>query len=165
MIEYFVFLDRIKPTLSDQTMDSYMKGIKPFIKFLISSGYTKDFQFPTVKKIESLKETYTDEELDKLLVKPNIAKCLFAEYRDWVIICHILATGNRESTVFNFHNCDVNFTAHEIKLNVVKNRRAYIIPMSSRYEKILKEYMSYRGGNLEDFLLSPSKNLPKSDNI
>ena len=69
-----------------------------------------------------------------------------------MIICHILATGNRAGTVCNLRNFDVNFSSHEINLNVVKNRKAYIIPISTKYEKILKEYMSHRGGKPEDYL-------------
>jgi len=59
IIEYLVYIGETKPHLSDQTIDSYMRGTKPFIKFLIDSGHTKDFKFPTVKKTEPLKETYT----------------------------------------------------------------------------------------------------------
>ena len=152
IIDYLVFLNETKSHLSDQTLDSYMRGTKPIIRFFIESGYTKNFDFPTVKKSEPLKETYTDDQLDKLLVKPNLEKCNFSEYRDWVIICHILATGNRIGTICNIKNCDVDFSSHEINLRVVKNRRAYIVPISTKYTKVLKEYMSYRGGNPDDFL-------------
>lgn len=152
IIQYLSYINDHKPHVNDQTIDSYMRGTKPFIKFLIESGYTKSFNFPTVKKSEPLKETYTDEQLDKLLVKPDMSKCNFSEYRDWVIICHILATGNREGTICNIRNCDVDFANHEINLRVVKNRKAYIVPISSKYERILKEYMRYRGGKPEDYL-------------
>jgi len=152
IINYLVFMNETKSHLSEQTVDSYMRGTKPFIKYLIDSGYTKDFEFPTIKKSEPLKETYTDSQLDKLLVKPDIKNCHFSEYRDWVIICHILATGNRVGTICNIKNCDVDFSSHEINLRVVKNRKAYIIPISTKYEKVLKEFMSYRGGKPEDYL-------------
>jgi integrase/recombinase XerD len=75
VIGYLVFLDETKAHLSDQTVSSYMRGTKPFLKFLIESGHTNDFVFPTVKATEPIKETYTDEELNKLLVKPDISKC------------------------------------------------------------------------------------------
>ena len=99
MIGYLCFINETKPHLSDTTIDSYMRGTKPFIKFFMDCGYTEKFDFPVVKTTEHLKETYTDEQLDKLLVKPDITKCGFSDYRDWVIICHILATGNRAGTV------------------------------------------------------------------
>ena len=86
IIGYLVFINETKPHLSDQTVDSYMRGTKPLIRFLVDSGYIKDFDFPTVKKSEPLKETYTDEQIAKMLVKPDIEKCNFSEYRDWVII-------------------------------------------------------------------------------
>ena len=152
IIEYLVYINETKPTITDQTVASYMRGTRPFIRFLMEAGHTEKFDFPTVKKSEPLKETYTDDEINKLLVKPDIAKCYFAEYRNWVIICHMLATGNREGTVCNIKNCDVDFGSHEINLRVVKNRRAYIVPISSKYEKILKEYMSHRGGKPDDYL-------------
>ena len=35
---------------------------------------------------DTIKETYTDEELRVLLQKPNMRKCNFSEYRNWVVI-------------------------------------------------------------------------------
>jgi integrase/recombinase XerD len=152
VIGYLIHINENKPNLSDQTVASYMRGTKPYIKYLIDSGNTKNFDFPVVKKSEPLKETYTDAELDKLLVKPDIEKCKFSEYRDWVIICHILATGNRVGTICGIKNCDVDIGNREINLRVVKNRKAYIVPISTKYAKVLKEYMSYRGGEPDDYL-------------
>jgi integrase/recombinase XerD len=152
VIDYLNFIDETKPHLSDQTIYSYMTGTKPFLKFFIEEGYTGNITFPPMKKSEPLKETYTDDQLAKLLVKPDVTKCSFAEYRDWVIICHILATGNRRGTICNIKNNDVDLTSNEINLRVVKNRKAYIVPISSKYATVLKEYMSYRGGEPDDYL-------------
>ena len=46
-----------------------------------------------------LKEAYTEEELSKLLKKPNLRKCSFAEYRSWVMVNYFLSTGQRMNSV------------------------------------------------------------------
>ena len=41
---------------------------------------------PLYKAEEAVKETYMDAELKVLLKKPNTRKCVFSEYRNWVIV-------------------------------------------------------------------------------
>ncbi len=36
-----------------------------------------------------VKETYSDDEIKRLVVKPNLRKCSFAEYRNWVMVLSI----------------------------------------------------------------------------
>ena len=46
VIGYLIHIHETKPNISDQTVDSYMRGTKPIIKFLMESGYTENFVFP-----------------------------------------------------------------------------------------------------------------------
>ena len=54
-------------------------------------GYT-NITLPKVKEVETVKETYSDEELDLLLKCPS-ADCQFCEYRNWVIVNFLLNSG------------------------------------------------------------------------
>ena len=42
------------------------------------------------KADKKIKETYTDEELKKLLKKPNLKRCEFNEYKTWVFSNYLL---------------------------------------------------------------------------
>ena len=64
-------------------------------------GYVNRFKVEFVRAEKKIKETYTDEELAILLRKPDVKTSSFAEYRNWVLICYLLGTGNRSNTVCN----------------------------------------------------------------
>jgi len=117
-------------------------------------GYLKPFQVKLLKEDETIKETYINSEIERLLEKPNLKKCDFSEYRNWVITCYLLATGNRLGTVCELRNKDVDFSSGMIHLRKVKTRKSYNIPLSTALEKILIEYMQYRKGENEDYLFS-----------
>lgn len=134
--------------------NSYLRGIRAIFYFFMDLHYMEKMQIGLVKATKQVKPTYTDEELDKLLKKPNIKakNASFSEYRNWVIVNYMLATGNRLSTICNLKNKDVNLDSDVIVLEKTKNRKEQIIPISRTLHIILKEYMSYREGTEEDYL-------------
>lgn len=75
------------------------------------------------KGIETIKETYSDEELKKLLKKPDMRKCSFSDYRSWVIINLLVNNGIRSSTVRNIKNKDADLENLVIYLRHTKNRK------------------------------------------
>ena len=92
----------------------------------------------------------------KLLKKPNLKRCEFNEYKTWVFSNYLLATGNRISTVLNLQIRDLDFDNNVIQLNKMKNRKAQIVPMASSLAVILKEYLTYRKGELDDYVFCNS---------
>ena len=76
-----------------------------------------------------------------LLKKPDIKKCGFAEYRDWVMVNYFLATGNRLLTVMNLKIGDIDFGGGMIALTHTKNRKAQVVPLSQTILRILQEYL------------------------
>jgi len=118
-------------------------------------GYVEKFKIELPKVEKKIRETYTASEIEKLLVKPNLKKCRFSEYRNWVIINYLLSTANRISTAINLRIRDLNFEDDEIILRKTKNKRQYTIPMNKHLKKILIEYLSYRKGKPEDYLFCP----------
>lgn len=136
------------------SVNSYLRGIRAIFYFFMDLGYMKKMQIGLVKATKQVKQTYTDEELEKLLKKPNIKakNASFSEYRNWVIINYLLATGNRVSSICNIKNENVNLTSDVIVLEKTKNRKEQVIPIGATLHAILKEYMSYRGGEPQDYL-------------
>jgi integrase/recombinase XerD len=118
----------------------------------MGQGYMRNFKIALINAEKPIKETYTEEELEKLLKKPDIKKCSFTEYRNWVTICYMLGTGNRRKTVCNLKIGDLDFDTNEIRLKKVKNKKPYTIPMSVFLAKVLREYLVYRKGTADDWL-------------
>ncbi|MBQ4326970.1 MAG: tyrosine-type recombinase/integrase [Clostridia bacterium] len=141
---------------NDVTIQSYIRDLRAFFYHLMDSDYIQPFKIRLPKADAKIKETYTDEELKLLLKKPNLKRCEFNEYKTWVFSNYLLATGNRISTVLNLQIRDLDFDNNVIQLNKTKNRKAQIVPMASSLAVILKEYLTYRKGELDDYVFCNS---------
>ena len=89
------------------TIKSYLRVFSVFVNWCRENGLTS-LKIPPYKGEEVIKETYTDEELKVLLIKPNMKKCSFEEYRNWVIINLLLDCGCRAATIRAIENRDVD---------------------------------------------------------
>ena len=111
-----------------------------------------NFKIHMPKVTKKIKETYTTEELQRLLTKPDINSCSFTEFKTWVFENYLLGTGNRISTALDVCVGDVDFMNGTITLRKTKNRKQQIIPLSGTLSAILSEYLEIRGGTDEDYL-------------
>ena len=138
--------------MATETVNSYLRGMRAILYFAMEREYVSQFKVKLIKAEKSIKETYTDSELEKLLKKPPIKNGDFTEYRNWVMINYLLGTGNRSRTLREMRIGDIDFESHEIALKKVKNKRAYTIPLSHTLERVLMEYLQYRKGNPDEYL-------------
>lgn len=83
--------------LSPNSISSYVRAFKSFLTWCNDEGYTS-VSIPSFKPKDTMKETYSDEEIEKLLKRPK-ADCSFCEYRNWVIIQFFLNSGCRAATM------------------------------------------------------------------
>ena len=104
-----------------------------------------------IREKETVKETYSDEELERLLKRPG-KKADFSEFRNWVIINFFMNCGCRAATVRNIQNRDVFLKERQIIFRHNKNGKIQVVPLCSRMIIILNDYMSVRKGNPEDYL-------------
>lgn len=149
--EYILWLkDNTKA--NDITINSYLRSLRAFLYYAMECGYIPKFKISLIKAEKKLKETYTDEELERLLEKPDINNCSFSTYKTWVFENYLLGTANRISTALSIKIGDINFESGIITLTKTKNRRQQIIPLSNTLSDILREYIDIRGGNKEDYL-------------
>ena len=137
--------------LARNSIASYMRTFKAFISWGNQAGLT-DLVVPLYKEEETIKETYTDNELQTLLKKPNMKTCDFAEYRSWVIINLLVNSGLRAGAVRNIQNRDVELENSVISLRHTKNKKVQILPLCSAMVVILREYMRRRNGEPTDYL-------------
>ena len=142
---------------------TYIVSIKTFFSWARSEGLST-LNVPLYKHEESVKETYTDDELRLLLKKPNLRRCTFSEYRSWVIINLLLNSGCRAATIRNIKVSDVDFERGLCYFRHTKNKKAQVSPLCSQMKHILSEYLRVRKGTDDDFLFPNEFNGQMSEN-
>lgn len=148
------FTDMLKKehNVNDVSVVSYLRSVRAFLYYCMECNYMTSFKIHLPKCNKELKEIYTDEQLEKLLKKPDTNTCSFTEYKTWVFENYLIATGNRLSTALNVRIKDVDFDNGIILLRKTKNRKQQIIPLSASLADVLQEYLVVRGGQPEDYL-------------
>lgn len=128
--------------VSPNTISSYARVFRTFLKWCRAEGYT-DLSLPNIQDKETVKGSYTDEELLALLKKPPKG-CDFCEYRNWVIVNFPVNCGCRAGTVRNVQNRDVALQEARVIFRHTKTGKLQSAPLCSQMVKILAEYMSIR---------------------
>ena len=129
---------------NDYSINVYLRDLITLFHYLMDEGYLPHFKMTTIKVSKTHVETYTDEELQILLKKPNIKQCSFTEYQCWVIINFLLSTGVRQRSLNNIKIKDLDLDNSLLYVNVTKNRKPLIIPINQTLNGILREYLKYR---------------------
>ena len=151
--DYVVYLtDTIENSIS---VNSYLRDLITTAHFWMNEGYIDRFKMQAIKVDKTPVETYTEAELIKLLKKPDLKKCSFAEYQSWVMTNFLFSTGVRQRSLNNIQIKDIDFDNKYITLRVTKNRKVLVIPMENSLANILTEYLKYRQHkSLEDYLFT-----------
>lgn len=137
--------------LSEVTVTTYLRSIRTVLYFFMDKDYIDRFKMRVPRTSETFKRIYTESEMQKLLRKPNMKKCSFAEYRTWVIVNYVFGTGQRASTIVNLKNEDVDLDGGIVLLRHLKNRKAAVLPLTSALVDTLREYTNIRKGDPESW--------------
>ena len=140
--DYIIYLKN-KGT-KDSTINVHLKGLRCIITFFKSKRWIdNNISISLVKEDKEPIEPYTDQEIQKLLKKPDMKHCTFAEYRNWVIVNFLCNTGCRRSTLVNIHVEDLELTNGYCKFRHTKNRKPLTVPITPSMCSILREYIEY----------------------
>lgn len=148
--------------LSPKSIKSYLATLSSFFSWCKEEGLC-DIVLKPYKAPEAVKDTYTNEELVKLLKKPN-RDCGFAQYRNWVIINLLLNSGCRASTIRNMLVKDLNLEEGSIRYRHTKNGSVQIVPLCQEMRKILKEYLRTRGNEPDSYLFPTEDDAQMTEN-
>lgn len=151
IIDYSLYLKDLG-NINQTTQNTYLRHLRVFLYYCMEMEYIKPFHIKIKNSPVTNKDVYTQSELEILLKKPDIKKCDFSEYRNWVITNFLLGTAVRLSTLRNIKISDLDFDNLQISLREVKNKTPYCIPMSNSLKLILIEYLQIRKGYLNDYL-------------
>jgi len=139
-------------SITEYSVMTYTKNIRAILYYFMMKGWLSEFKIKLPKAEKKLKEVYSDSELKRLLKKPDIKKCGFSEYRNWVAINFLIGTGVRLASLINIKVRDLDFNNEIIKLTKTKGRKQVFIPITGTLIEILKEYLRLRAGEDEDYL-------------
>lgn len=139
-----------KSGLAHNSIATYVRVLKTFFTWCNNEDLS-NITLSGIREKETVKETYSDDELEKLLKKPK-KDCNFCEYRSWVIVNFLLNSGCRAGTIRAIQNRDVDLEARQVIFRHNKNSKIQVIPLCSVMCSILKEYMNIRQGEAEDYL-------------
>ncbi len=150
IIDEYIFWIRENTRCNDSSINSLLRTLRAFIYYCQECGYVKNFKVPLIKADKKIKETYSDEELKRLLEEPQTTS--FGEYKTWAFENFLLGTGCRISTAMNVRIKDLDFVDGLITYRKTKNRKQQIVPLSHALEVVLMSYLEIRGGADEDYL-------------
>ena len=149
--------------IQDTTVSSYVRTFKTFLSWAKREGYS-NATMPPFKCSEPVKETYTTEQLKRLLIKPNIKACSFSEFRNWVIVNLLVNSGCRAATIREIRIADLDLSNSLCMIRHNKSRKVQTIPLCAEMVKVLKEYLLYRKGKPEEMLFVTETGEPMSKN-
>lgn len=130
--------------LHDTTINTNLRMVRAFLYWCMEKGYLEKYPIRLVRADDPIKESYTTDELQKLLKEPDCKTCSFAEYRNWVIVNFLLGTGCRASTLLNLQIGDLDLSAGTVFFRHMKARNQQIVPLSKALVKIMEEYLEHR---------------------
>lgn len=127
--------------LHNASINHYLRDLRTFLNYCYDNHYLDEkIRVELVKGQEEIKDTYTQEELEILLKKPtNIND--FVEWRTYVIINYVLATGNRAETVCSITLSDVDLNKRIIRISTAKNKRVSEIAIDKQITSLLRRYI------------------------
>lgn len=146
------------------TINTRLTALKSFFNWAYEENLICNIKITLLKHTVTVKDTYTKEELEKLLEKPNLKKCDFTEYRDWVISNFFISLAPRVSTLVNIKIKDLDLKYGEVIFTHMKTKRQQVLPLTKYMINILKEYLSFRKGDKEDYLFCSRYGQPLTKN-
>lgn len=153
-------IDMLERDLKPTSINRYLRDCKVFLNWCIKNALLfTEVQIDMVKGQEAGIKNFSDEDLELILQKP-VVKNDFVEWRTWTMVNWVLGTGNRAGTVIEIRIGDIDFRNKEITLRHTKNKKAQIVPLSSKLSVIIKDYIhTWRHGcGAEDFLFPNQAN-------
>lgn len=151
-------IDMLDRDLKPASINRYLRDCKVFFNWCNTNALMfTTLKIDMVKGQEEGVKSFSDEDIELILQKP-VNKRDFIEWRTWTIINWVLGTGNRAGTIIEIRIGDIDFKNREIVLRHTKNKKAQIVPLSSKLASVVKDYIyTWRHGCGEEDFLFPNQ--------
>lgn len=150
--------DMLDKDMKPISINRYLRDCKVFFNWCNSNNMM--LETPVIDIIKGQDEgikAFPEEDLIKVLEKPRNPDD-FIECRTWTVVNWVLATGNRASTIVDIRIGDLDFKNKEFTLRHTKNKKAQVVPLSSKLISVIKEYLNeWRYGCSQDDWLFPNQ--------
>lgn len=137
--------------VSQQTINYYLRGYRAFGNYCEEIGLIDGFKCPIKEIAPPIKQVYTQDDIKKLLVKPDPNK--HEQYRNYIVILLFTATGARTNTIINLRVKDIDLEEGYINFNKTKSHKAVRIGLEPKLKKELAEFIGLWHDNPEDYLI------------
>jgi len=137
-------------------INTRIRGLRVFFNYCAEYGFIHGFKYPLIREDESVKVPYTNEELQRLLRRPETDR--WTDWRCWAIINTFVATGIRANTLVNIRIKDVDFDQNTIFLQRLKTRKQMFVPMSKALKDVLILYLKLWDWDGDDYLFPTGNN-------
>ena len=137
------------------TINAHLRAIRTFLYYAMNREYLPYFKIHLIKQESKIVETYSYEDIQRLIEKPNFKTCSFVEHRNWIMVNYFIETGNRLRSVVNIKVSDVLFDERKIIIRTTKNRQELETPLTKTLLEILPYYIE-TWGLTNDFYLFPT---------
>jgi site-specific recombinase XerD len=138
--------------LKVNTINSKLRGIRPFYAFLAEKKWIKKNPSANVKLLrdrKKIRETLENDEIKKIATYYKKQET-FASYRDLVIFRLLLDTGIRINECVNIRIQDID--GKRLVVTESKNLQQRIVFLSKNMQESLKSYVQVRGVLSHDYL-------------
>lgn len=137
-------------------INHHLRDIRTFFYWCMDDeqGYLPRFKINLVQSQEETVKTFTDDDIIALTQKPH-PRATFREWRDWMIVHWVLATGNRASSICNIRISDIDFNGGFVHIAHTKNNK--ILPPLPLSVDLLAQVKSY----IKSFGLDNKKQNPQ----
>ena len=137
------------------SINTLLRHLSTFLKYGYENSYILEpLKVRYLKPHQEPKRIYTDEEIKKLLEKPNINNCSYATFRNYCIIMMLITTGIRRTSLINIKLDDVDYQQNVIRLTHTKNKQVHYVSMTNSLKSCLKEWLKFRVANNNDYLFT-----------
>jgi len=141
-----------KKELKGTTINTYLRAARALLYFAMREDYLDKYEIRLIKADKEQKEPYSENEIKRLIKKPNLRECGFVKHRNWVIVNYLLEIGNRLNTILNIKVNDIDLENGMVVLTKTKNRKAQYNPISEYMVKILAQYIRMYRISKEEYL-------------
>lgn len=141
LVQDFKYYLRNEHNFNASSTNTYFRVVNVFMKYLNSRYNIELFHIEYIKENKTIKAVYTDDEIKRLSVRPDINITCYSELRTWIAVIIATNTGARISSVVNIRKQDIDVKSRTITFIHSKNGKPFSIPVPKQVISDLEWYI------------------------